>query len=172
MTGGISNDSNYNFPMNQIPTNVYAFRAVDELLCSSGQPTTKQLQEIADAGFKVVINLAMHNDPRYSLPDEAGTVKSLGMTYVHIPVEFATPSHKDLTAFFVAMQAHGGEKIWVHCAANMRVTAFLGLYRVLIDGWDRERSFALMNDVWKPNEVWTTFIESNLALGIKLDGAL
>jgi hypothetical protein len=33
------------------------------------------LHEIAKAGFNVVINLAMHDDPNYSLPDEAGLVE-------------------------------------------------------------------------------------------------
>ena len=33
------------------------------------------------------------------------------MNYVHIPVQFATPTQEDLQAFFVAMDAHAGEKV-------------------------------------------------------------
>ena len=72
--------------INPAPSGIYKVRAIDESLCTSGQPTVAQLQEIASAGFQTVINLALHDDPRYSLPDEAGTVRSLGMGYVHIPV--------------------------------------------------------------------------------------
>jgi len=142
---------------------IYNYRAVDEAIGTSGQPTVAQLAGIAQAGYRTVINLALHDDPRYSLPDEAGTVRSLGMDYVHIPVQFATPTEADLKAFFAAMDAHGGEKVWVHCAANMRVSAFLGLYRVLRQGWPRDKAFELMRGLWEPNEVWSAFIAKALA---------
>ena len=141
---------------------IYKFRAVDELLCTSGQPTVAQLQEIAAAGFKIVLNLALHDDPRYSLPDEAGTVRSLGMDYVHIPVQFSAPNKQDLAEFFTAMKAHEGQKVWVHCAANIRVSVFLGLYRVIEQRWEREIAFAQLRELWQPNEVWSAFIESAL----------
>ena len=142
---------------------IYNWRAVDESIGTSGQPTEAQLGAIADAGFKTVINLALHDDPRYSLPDEAKTVRSLGLNYVHIPVQFATPTEQDLQAFFAAMDAHGGEKVWIHCAANMRVSAFLGLYRVTRQGWPEDKAFELMRGLWEPNEVWTAFIAKMLA---------
>ena len=141
---------------------IYNHRAVDDTLGTSGQPTVAQLGAIAEAGFHTVINLALHDDPRYSLPDEPGTVASLGMAYVHIPVQFATPTRADLLAFFDAMQAHAGQRVWVHCAANMRVSAFLGLYRVLRQGVSPETAFDLMHDLWEPNAVWSAFIADAL----------
>ena len=141
---------------------IHNFRPVDDTLATSGQPSEAQLEAIANAGFNVVINLALHDDPRYSLADEAGKVTSLGLKYVHIPVQFGSPRREDLRAFFEAMDAHQGQKVWVHCAANIRVTAFLGLYRVLRQGWDEERAFALMRGLWQPNETWSSFIASAL----------
>jgi uncharacterized protein (TIGR01244 family) len=141
---------------------IYKIRAVNESLCTSGQPTVAQLHEIAAAGFKAVINLGLHNDPRYSLPDEGETVRSLGMGYIHIPVQFSAPTKKDLLEFFAAMNAHDGEKVWVHCAANIRVSAFLCLYRVMVGRWDREEAFAQLYNFWQPDEVWSAFIESAL----------
>lgn len=144
-------------------TSIYNYRAVDASLGTSGQPSTAQLGAIAAAGFTKIINLALHDDPRYSLPDEPGTVQSLGLAYVHIPVQFSAPTEADLLAFFAAMAAHDGEKIWVHCAANMRVSAFLGLHRVIQQGWEHERAFALLRDLWQPNDVWSAFIAAMLA---------
>lgn len=142
---------------------IYNHRAIDERLGSSGQPSVTQLADIAEAGYTTVINLALHDDPRYSLPDEAGTVASLGMHYVHIPVQFGTPTRDDLKAFFDAMDQHRSEKVWVHCAANMRVSAFLGLWWVLREQRSREEAFALMRDLWQPNPVWAAFIDDALA---------
>jgi uncharacterized protein (TIGR01244 family) len=144
-------------------SSIYNYHAVDESLSTSGQPTVDQLKSVAEAGFRTVINLALHDDPRYSLPDEAGTVRALGLTYVHIPVQFTAPTEEDLLAFFKAMDAHAGEKLWVHCAANMRVSAFLGLYRVIRLGWENERAFELMKKLWQPDEVWSSFIAAMLA---------
>jgi len=142
---------------------IYKHRPVDERLATSGQPTVAQLHAIAEAGYRTVINLGLHDDPRYSLPDEAGVVRGLGLAYVHIPVQFATPLQEDLLCFFAAMDAHRQHKIWVHCAANIRVSVFLGLYRVVRQGWAPERAFALMHGLWQPNEVWSAFIAAALA---------
>ena len=64
---------------------IYNYRSVDEELVTSGQPTEVQLQAAAQEGVRTVINLAP-SDKRGSLPDEAGFVQALGMTYHHIPV--------------------------------------------------------------------------------------
>lgn len=141
---------------------IYNFRPVDEKLATSGQPSDDQLAAAAKDGFEVVINLALHDDPRYSLADEAGTVKSLSMEYVHIPVRFDAPAESDLLKFCTAMKQHEGKKILVHCAANMRVSAFMGLYRVIELGWPRAEAFALMDSLWEPNAVWAVFISNML----------
>ncbi|MEQ1731627.1 MAG: protein tyrosine phosphatase family protein, partial [Vicinamibacterales bacterium] len=134
------------------------FRRVDETLLTSGQPDEAQLTAASQAGVEVVINLALHDDPRYSLADERGTVEGLGMTYRHIPVQFGDPSESDLLAFFDAMEEAQGRHVLVHCAANYRVTAFLGLYRRLRHGWPVDRAFELMRTVWAPDPVWAGFI--------------
>lgn len=142
---------------------IYNFRQAASNLATSGQPNESQLSDIASTGYEVVINLALHDDPRYSLPDERASVRSLGLDYVHIPVQFDKPTHQDLLAFFQAMEHNQGRKVWVHCAANMRVTAFVSLYRVLREGWRRDEAFALMYEIWQPNEVWSTFIATELS---------
>lgn len=139
------------------------FHQVDDRLLTAGQPNEQQLGDAASQGCTVVINLALHDDPRYSLRDEAGTARGLGMEYVHIPVQFKTPTEHDFLAFCAAMDAHAGEKILVHCAANYRVTAFIGLYRVVRLGWNPEQAFQPMRSVWEPDDVWTRFIAETLA---------
>lgn len=144
-------------------TGIYNYRPIDANLATSGQPSEEQLAAIAAEGYEVVINLALHDDPRYSLRDEAGAVQSLELDYVHIPVKFDAPTAQDLHRFFEAMEHHANRRVWVHCAANMRVTAFLGLFRVLRQGYSEERAFEPMRSVWEPNTVWTAFIASQLA---------
>jgi protein tyrosine phosphatase (PTP) superfamily phosphohydrolase (DUF442 family) len=145
-----------------IVRDIYQYRQAATDLATSGQPREDQLASIAAAGYDVVINLALHNDPRYSLPDEAACVQALGLEYVHIPVLFDAPTAQDLSRFFDAMDRFKGKRIWLHCAANLRVSAFLGLYRRLREGWPEGQAFELMGDIWEPNPVWAQFIQSQL----------
>lgn len=144
-------------------SDIYNFRPIEDALSTSGQPTEAQLRAAAGEGYDVIINLALHDHPRYSLPDETGLVKTLGMKYVHIPVQFDDPQEDDLLAFIEAMEMHKNKKILVHCAANMRVTAFLGLYRVIKEGKLEIEAFEPMRTVWEPDDVWSPFISRMLA---------
>src|SRR3954462_9878389 len=97
-------------------SDIYNYRQVTPVLASSGQPDEQELAEIAAAGYELVVNIALHDDPRYSLADEQGTVRALGMRYVHIPVLFDAPTDADLQQFFDVMEQNRHAKVWVHCA--------------------------------------------------------
>lgn len=135
------------------------FVAVSPDLASGGQPTELELEDIARAGFEVVINLGLL-DPAYCLPDEAGHVIGLGMAYHHIPVDFHAPALEDLRRFCARMDACSGKRVFVHCAANKRVSAFLALYAEAKLGWSRAEADALIARVWAPTPVWKAFIEA------------
>ncbi len=91
---------------------------------------------------------------------------ALGMGYEHIPVPFGAPTRELLDAFFAVMHKHDGRRRWVHCAANLRVSAFIGLWRMLEEGWPRERAFDILrsvaNERWAPDATWQRFIDMQL----------
>ncbi len=60
-------------------SDIYSFRKLSPTLSASGQPDEQELAEIASAGYEVDLNLALHDDARYALADERGTVEGLGM---------------------------------------------------------------------------------------------
>jgi protein tyrosine phosphatase (PTP) superfamily phosphohydrolase (DUF442 family) len=135
-------------------------------LATGGQPSEEQIQELAQAGFEFVINLGLL-DPRYCLADEAGLVRALGVEYYHIPVDFQAPTIEDLTQFFTVMQAAEGKRVFVHCAANYRVSSFVSLYGQAKLGWSGEQASAHVRRLWEPNEIWAAFIErARQALGV------
>src|SRR5687767_13913053 len=106
---------------------IYHFRAIGERLGTAGQPAEEQFPVVRDAGFEAVINLALPISDN-ALPNEGAIVTGLGMAYVHIPVDFKAPSPQDFRAFCGVMEAFAGRPVFVHCAANMRVSAFVFLY--------------------------------------------
>jgi protein tyrosine phosphatase (PTP) superfamily phosphohydrolase (DUF442 family) len=128
-------------------------------LATSGQPTEKQIEEIKENGFQVVINLGLLNQP-YSLANEKGKVESLGMEYVHIPIAFESPEEDRFNQFVSAMDGFSGKKVFLHCAANYRASSFAYLYGMIKEKWDKERAEDYLRKVWEPNAIWRSFIKS------------
>jgi protein tyrosine phosphatase (PTP) superfamily phosphohydrolase (DUF442 family) len=141
---------------------IFNFVSVSDDLGTAGQPTAEQLQAVKDAGYDVVINLATGTTPR-DLPNEAELLASQELDYVHIPVVWEAPTAENLRQFFKAMDDNQDKKCFVHCIANMRVSAFVYLYRVLRQGVPESEARATMNRLWEPNAVWQNFIDKALA---------
>ncbi|MDH3602157.1 MAG: protein tyrosine phosphatase family protein [Candidatus Tectomicrobia bacterium] len=145
-------------------SDIYNFLSISDDLGTSGQPTSAQLAAVKEAGYNVVINLATGATPR-DLPNEAALVGELGLDYIHIPVVWDDPTDDDLAQFFEAMEKTQDRKRFVHCIANMRVSAFVLLYRVLRQKISLDEAQASMNQIWRPNETWQAFINQSLAQG-------
>jgi uncharacterized protein (TIGR01244 family) len=143
---------------------IYNYRKVDERVVTAGQPREEHLRAAAKEGFKHVINLAPTSS-RNALPDEAGVVRSLGMEYHYIPVDWDKPTDADFEAFERAMSAAGDEKTLVHCAANFRATAFYSLYAMKHAGWSAERAREFRGSIWEGSDypVWEAFIQRTQA---------
>jgi protein tyrosine phosphatase (PTP) superfamily phosphohydrolase (DUF442 family) len=138
------------------------FLPIDARIGTSGQPSDAELGVVAREGYAAVINLGML-DPRYCLADEAGLVSSLGMEYRHIAVPFDAPTLEHLDAFIETMDAWRDRRVFVHCAANWRVSSFMALYGELRLGWTRERADAHTREFWELNECWTNFLRDGRA---------
>jgi protein tyrosine phosphatase (PTP) superfamily phosphohydrolase (DUF442 family) len=143
-------------------SSIYNFQEVSGVLACSGQPREGQLALIAANGYKVVINLGLL-DTKYALKDEASSVKNLGLTYYHIPVLFDSPQMDSLKAFIETMNEHAGEKTLVHCAANYRASAFMGLYLFSKTEMTEEEMTDFIENIWRPDHVWEDFIEDGVA---------
>jgi protein tyrosine phosphatase (PTP) superfamily phosphohydrolase (DUF442 family) len=140
---------------------IYSFRAVGDKLGTAGQPTQEQFRMVREAGFEAVINLALPTSDN-ALANEGSVVTGLGMSYVHIPVDFKAPTAQDFRVFCRVMEAFEERPVFVHCAANMRVSAFVFLYRVLCQHIARPDAERDLHTIWQPNEIWSQFIEEQL----------
>jgi protein tyrosine phosphatase (PTP) superfamily phosphohydrolase (DUF442 family) len=123
-------------------------------------PTAEQMEAVAEAGVQLVINLAPHDVPD-AIPNEQQIVKTLGMQYINIPVNWSTPTHEGLKVFMDAMDDNQGRKIHVHCEANFRASAFIAMYRILRLGWKPNEALNVMHTIWDDDAypVWKMFIE-------------
>ena len=136
------------------------FLQLDERLATSGMPRPEDFDLIGQSGFEVVINLAMPTSD-HAMANEGDLVSRAGMTYIHIPVNFEAPRADDFARFAAIMDTLDGRRVFVHCAANMRVSAFVFLHRVQ-RGASRAEAERDLKGIWNPDGVWRQFINEQL----------
>lgn len=141
-------------------TGIRNFLQLTPHIATSGQPTAEGLAAVQAAGYETVINLLPPE--RRDLPEEAEIVTGLGMEYINIPVVWTKPTSENLQAFCDTLDARSECKVYIHCAVNMRVSAFCYLYRVLRLGESPEEAEIELHDIWVPDGVWAEFIASSL----------
>ena len=143
------------------------FQFIHEHLFSSGQPTAEQFQHIKEYGIDTVINLAF-SDAEPNLDNEDKICAELGLNYIQIPILWDTPEDNQCL-FVLDLIAHLVQEkmVWVHCAANKRVSSLMYLYRQYYLDMDMPTAQELMHEIWEPNETWTGLIH---AVSLQLQG--
>ena len=136
---------------------VFNYYQVPGLFETSGQPNNKQLISIANGGYEVVINLAPNTTIEGRVINEKDILKSNNITYIHIPVDFNNPLDEDFNKFVAALEENKHKKIWVHCTANMRVSAFVFKYRRDVLGLSQKNIEQDLKAIWIPNKTWSFF---------------
>lgn len=147
-------------PINIMGNNIediYNFLKISEFIATSGQPTKEQFSVIKQSGYQLVVNLALPESVN-ALPDEKQLVEAQGMQYVNIPVVWEKPTLENVNEFFNVMEVNADKKKLVHCAANMRVSAFMYLYRHIHEHISEEEAKKDLHKIWVPNQNWQKFM--------------
>ena len=108
---------------------------------TAGQPTERQLRQLADAGVATVIDIRPAGEPRGF--DEARAVAATGMRYEPLPVTGDTLDARTFDAFRALMRDRGDEPVVVHCASANRVGAVMLPYLVLDEGKSIDEATAM-----------------------------
>ena len=124
-----------------------------DFIRESEEEVTEIANKIANNEYEVVINLALHNASN-AIENEDKIVTDLNMAYFHIPVDFENPKISDLKLFLNLLQALGANKIWVHCALNYRVSAFMYVYHKYILKSPFENIDLSIFEEWSPSKIW------------------
>ncbi len=135
---------------------------IDDLLCTSAQPSAEQLDTLGATGVRHVINLALPSSDN-AVADEAARLAAQGINYLQIPVQWENPEPAQFLLFAQVLWAMRDEPVLVHCACNMRASAFVFLYRVLHEGATLEEAAAALHAIWRPEGVWRDFLGLQLA---------
>lgn len=134
-------------------------KPITETITIGDQPTVEDLARLQSEGYAGVINLRNPGEPEQPMSpaDEAGTVVSLGMEYLHYGVGGAPLSDQGVAAVcdFVDRHVQSGRKVMVHCRKGGRAAALVLIQQARANGW-------------KPEEA----IAKGKAMGLDVDGGL
>lgn len=114
-------------------------RKINDDLTIAGQITLEQLLQVAQEGFKSVLNLRSPDEEGF-LSNEQQQAEALGLYYVNIPVKVETIN--DEIADWVLKQTNELPKpILVHCDSAMRAAAIVLMHIATRQGGTIKQAF-------------------------------
>jgi 4-methyl-5(b-hydroxyethyl)-thiazole monophosphate biosynthesis len=140
---------------------IYNFLKISDRITTSGMPMKEEIPLIARSGAKAVISL-VPKGVGADLRGEKSQVRAAGLFFERLPVDWQSPEVGDFQSFCTIMEEYLDKQIHVHCEANMRVSVFMALYRMIVEGWTREAAMLPVEEIWRPNDTWQAFMQKVL----------
>jgi uncharacterized protein (TIGR01244 family) len=107
-------------------------RKINDKLAIAGQITLDQLQQIADEGYRSVLNLRLPDEKGW-LADEQQKTELLGLHYLNIPTKPEDINHQSTLQIYQAI-AELPKPILIHCDNSIRSAAIALLYIAVKQG--------------------------------------
>jgi protein tyrosine phosphatase (PTP) superfamily phosphohydrolase (DUF442 family) len=108
---------------------IYLFHAINDRFATGGQPEAADFSWLKEQGYTAVVNLNTPSARNY-LRGESEIVTDLGMTYVAHPLDCSVLSQELYEDFAAVLNALTEERVFVHCAGNVKSSAMMHIYRI------------------------------------------
>jgi len=106
------------------------------LLGTGGQPDEAGMKQLAEKGYKSIINIRTSGE-KFDLVGEEKQALQLGLRYYMVP--FSSQEEQAL-AFNTLLSALKGEKVFVHCGSGNRVGSLMMIYFALMEGMPLDKA--------------------------------
>jgi uncharacterized protein (TIGR01244 family) len=131
------------------------FARLQTTVACAGATQASAVPDIKKMGFVSIINLREASEQGANINEEAAAAAAAGITFIHVPLNVASPAPDVVDRFIAAVSAPANQPAFIHCAGGGRAAGMWMLKRVLVDQWDQERALeeatALgLNDRMKP----------------------
>ncbi len=116
-----------------------------EGVATAGQMSEAHVGQLADAGYRVVVDLRAAEEPRGY--DERAAVERAGMEYVLLPVTPASLGDATFDRVRDLLKESGKRPILVHCQSANRVGAVMLPFLVLDEGRTQQEALAMAGEI-------------------------
>ncbi|MEH1864347.1 MAG: sulfur transferase domain-containing protein [Nostoc sp.] len=107
-------------------------RKINDQLAIAGQITLDQLKQVADEGYRSVLNLRLPDETGL-LADEQEKTEFLGLYYVNFPTKTEDINHQSMLQIYQAI-AELPKPALIHCDNSIRSAAIVLLYIAIKQG--------------------------------------
>lgn len=104
-----------------------------EGVVTAGQPEEQHFEQLAEAGFKTVVDIRTPEEPRDGF-EESEVVRRAGMEYINVPVGHETVEDETLDRLRELLRDPNLRPMLLHCKSANRLGALLIAYFVLDEG--------------------------------------
>jgi protein tyrosine phosphatase (PTP) superfamily phosphohydrolase (DUF442 family) len=129
---------------------------ISETLYRGAQPQEVGFSELKLLGITTIVDL--RSEDREKVEWERKHAESLGMRFVHIPVNgWSPPTDEQVAQFLSLLRDNPGQKVFMHCHfGEDRTGVFTAIYRIAFDKWSADRAIQEMyffgfNGLWHPS---------------------
>jgi protein tyrosine phosphatase (PTP) superfamily phosphohydrolase (DUF442 family) len=129
---------------------------ITETLYRGAQPREVGLSELKILGITTIVDL--RGEDREKIAWERKRAESLGLRFVHIPVDgWSPPTDEQVMQFLSLFRDNPGQKIFMHCHfGDDRTGVFTAIYRMAVEKWPADQALKEMyffgfNGFWHPS---------------------
>ncbi|HMD38586.1 MAG TPA: protein-tyrosine phosphatase family protein [Candidatus Acidoferrum sp.] len=129
---------------------------INDHLYRGAQPRDPGLVELKKIGITTIVNLRKEDPAKIAW--EQKTSESLGIRFVHIPVDgWSPPTDEQVLQFLSVFRDNPQEKVFVHCRyGDDRTGVFVATYRIAFEKLPPEQAIKEMyhfgfNGLWHPS---------------------
>ena len=129
---------------------------ISETLYRGAQPQEVGLSELKLLGITTIVDL--RGEDRDKIAWERKRAESLGLRFVHIPVDgWSPPTDEQVVQFLSLFRDNPGQKVFMHCHfGEDRTGVFTAIYRIAFEKWSADQAIKEMyffgfNGVWHPS---------------------
>jgi len=116
------------------------FSKVDTTIACAGATTPAALAEVKKLGYASVLNLRLASEAGADVEGAAAAAKTLGLAYIHLPMNSASPDPALVDGFIKAVTDTRNQPVFIHCASANRAAALWMVKRMVVDKWDAEKA--------------------------------
>ena len=119
---------------------IVTFAKVESTVACAGATSPAALAEVKKQGFASVLNLRMATEQGADIPGATAAAQALGLTYIHLPMNTASPDPALVDGFLKAVTDTKNQPVFIHCASANRAAALWMIKRLVIDKWDADKA--------------------------------
>ena len=135
---------------------------IDDKPTAGGQPSGQAYAKAAASGYRSILTLRTKKDG-VDLLRERSMVEQQKMRYFNIPVAASAPNIGQADEFLALVRDKANHPMLINCAFAERVVPLMMIFRIVEQGWSKEKALEEATRTGLSKEPLKKFAESYLA---------